>query len=362
MAAAGTPDVVVAAAYAARDGIGVGGAGGAAARFVLALQRYLGTTEGRDKVYRLVQYASKLLRGWVPPPASAATGATSMTAGGAVGGAPADKPFVAAAVDAAAPSSSPLVLLAQKALTLELLMSDSRKVFRLARGVNVVAKHVRQARQPQSQPGVRGAAAQELKRGREQQQQVEEEEEEHASAAKVLEALADAGLFGFFALDHAAWLYRAKLLTAEPERGALWMQRAGRCFLLANVASLLLKTLRGRRVLRQFVATALPLLMAVCRRRRRRRQQAGDDAAQRAGKLDGKQQQRARVRALATRTLADIVRHACDIVVGLNMSRPGRYSPALVGACGALSSLIQIVQLWPPPPATATAPAPAAQR
>lgn len=330
-------------------GGGVSGAGDAAARFLLSLQQYLGSTDGRDKLYRLVQYASKLFRG-------AAT-LSHVTAAPAASGATLQTPPSTADAGAMPPL---LAYAVRRALSLELVLSDSRKLFRLAAGVNIIAKRVRAARQRQQ--AARGGGGGGGGGDAEPARAAARDRRDAASAASLLEALADLGIFSFYALDHAAWLYRANVLGADAatsaKRGSLWMQRAGRCFVVAKVASVLLRAVQGRRQLRALFVAAL----AKAAPRRQLAALAGggagdggarDAAASAPSPWPGKlRRESARAALAAARApLVDMVRQACDIVIGLNMSRPNYYSPLKVGACGVVSSTIQVAQLWPPTPA-----------
>ena len=264
---------------------------------ILHWQRFLATTDGRDKLYRLVQYAAKTVRGVLAGREADGTLAVALT----------------------------------KAAILEACMLDSRKVLRLARGVNIVAKRLRQRNGTVSYSRVDWAR----------------------ELPAALEALGDAGLFGFFAADHLAWLYRSKLWEESGKRdgvasgGAYWGIQAGRFYLLASVALLVQQLVRGSALLRM---TLLAML-------RRLQQRKSVGATSNAATTAATASRSPAVSVEARGWLATTLRYACDVLIGLNMSRPGKYSQTYVGIAGMISSLVQIAQLWP-----AVAPAPTPTR
>eukprot|EP00166_Cyanidium_caldarium_P004810 ctg_534.g301 len=218
-----------------------------------------------------------------------------------------------------------------KAAILEACMQDSRKVLRLARGVNILSKRLRQRHGAVSYSRVDWVR----------------------ELPAVLEALSDAGLFGYFAADHLAWLYRSKLWEESDKRdavvpgGAFWGIQAGRFYLLASVA-LLVRQLMCRSALLRMT------LLAVLRHLQQRKSAgAASNAVTTAGAVSRSSAVSAEVRSW----LATTLRYACDVLVGLNMSRPGKYSQTYVGIAGMISSLVQIAQLW-----TTVAPAPTPTR
>ncbi|KAF6002654.1 peroxisomal bioproteinsis factor 11 alpha [Cyanidiococcus yangmingshanensis] len=243
---------------------------------VLALQKLLATTDGRDKVYRLVQFAAKLTRG----------------------------PYTTQLAEEA----EKVPLLVRKAFTLELILADSRKLFRLARGLNILVKYWGNRR----------------------------------SAPNKAALVTDASLFWFFAFDHVVWLYRSGLWTSPlaGKRALFWTRCAGHCLFLASFVSLLLHGYKAWSVLK----TKLRL------RGQGKKAQGASHLSDDAPKAEHTAEEATQMQKMpfeGRAALSRVFRYGCDVVVGLNMARPGEYSQTLVGAAGVLSSVIQIVQIWP---------------
>ncbi len=251
-----------------------------------ALQKLLATTDGRDKVYRLVQFAAKLTR----------------------------SPYTAQLAE----DAELVPLVARKAFTLELILADSRKLFRLARGLNILVKYWSRLRDAQSGP------------------------RRPLSSIPLLQILADVSLFWFFAFDHIVWLYRSRLWTdlSTGKRVLFWTRCAGHCLFFASLASLFL---HGCRALREW-RPRLRLLGQPKKSLRASRHRTSPSQSEHAHG-DGVYPQGLLLSQHAA--LSHAMRYSCDVLIGLNMARPGEYSQTLVGAAGVLSSVIQIVQLWP---------------
>jgi hypothetical protein len=244
---------------------------------VCCLREVLATTDGRDKVYRLVQFTAKFVRG----------------------------PYTELLIKD--PERVPL--LAQKALTLELVLADGRKLFRLARGLNVLAKYWNHQRT------AKGGTL------------------ELIFGTPILQLLADLGLFCYFGFDHLVWLYRAGLFLEPPgqKRARFWGRCAGYSLLLSSLASFALYVYQ---------------LWSILNRKRRSDEKGAKDSIS-ALAATALEPERPPPGSFETGVLARAVRYGCDILVGLNMAEPGQHSQTLVGAAGVLSSVLQLAQLWP---------------
>lgn len=229
--------------------------------------RTLSQTDGRDKLFRLVQYVCKLLRGL-----DAGRGAAPV-----------------AQVEA-----------------LESAMGTSRQIWRLFKWMSVYAKSKSRVAAMQRHASLGTPALPEL-------------------AAIV----SDAALFGYYLMDNITFVHKAKLLPGDVRNAS---RRAARFWLVAVLAGL---------------AGSLHNLLATYRQHQRLlralREAKGSEQEH---ELEAARQ----VAACARRqrvAMAVCAKHAGDTVVAYSLSKKDQLNPAVVGACGVVSSVVGFWQMWP---------------
>lgn len=224
----------------------------------------LSQTDGRDKLFRLIQYVCKLLRGLdhgrTTPPSSARTA---------------------------------------KVFDLERALSTSRQIWRLFKWASVYAKAKPRAASLTTTPPPPDVAA----------------------------IISDAGLFGYYIFDNLTFLAKVGLLRSDIGMAS---RRAARFWLLANVAGLTGNLYRANELRKQYRE-------AVEVAREKKEEDGGEGGSVRMGSL----------LKLQRMTLAICAKNASDVVVAWSLCRDSPFHPALVGACGSVSSVVGFYQVWP---------------
>lgn len=221
----------------------------------------LSKTDGRDKLFRLLQYLCKLLRG-------ISTGHTPPT------------------------PSTPTATLA----ALESSLAASRQIWRLFKWASVYANRT------------------------------------HISNTLTLEHITsvtrDFAMFAYYICDNLTFLHKLRLLRGHPKPAT---RRAAR-FWLAAVLTAVTAAVHRLHTLHIRQQTLRKVLVA--------RVKAGDDAtSQRAEHSAVLRARRA--------ALANLLKNASDCVVAWNLTRVTPLHPAVVGACGVVSSFVGFTQVWP---------------
>jgi hypothetical protein len=135
-----------------------------------------------------------------------------------------------------------------------------------------------------------------------------------STAAQSLARIQDAFLASYFVLDNVAFLTKTSLVRGDAAATTRW---AARAWLAASLLGVLGSARRARALL----------------------------ADEKRG--DGTAEDRAIARSLARRQIALALKFAGDAVVSFSASRLNAAHPTLVGACGVLSSLVGLWQIWP---------------
>jgi hypothetical protein len=135
-----------------------------------------------------------------------------------------------------------------------------------------------------------------------------------STAAESLALLQDAFLASYFVLDNAAFLTKTSLVQGDTAATTRW---AARAWLAASLLGVLGCARRARALLED-------------------EKRPGSTA-----------EYRAIARREARRQAALMTKFAGDAVVAFSASRLNAAHPILVGACGAMSSLVGLWQIWP---------------
>jgi Peroxisomal biogenesis factor 11 (PEX11) len=144
-------------------------------------------------------------------------------------------------------------------------------------------------------------------------------------SAAALATLQDACLAGYFLLDNLSFLSKTSVIPglAPPP---FFARRAGKLWAAANLLGLL-----------RSVARLRVLSKAAARATKRGSADAGYDAGSVRAAMAGMR-----------REAFVAAAHAGDAVVAFSMATEGRAAhPALVGACGVVSSLVGVWRIWP---------------
>lgn len=242
--------------------------------------RTLSQTDGKDKLFRLLQYLCKLLRG----------------------------------LDAGRSPPRPNTATA-KVASLETALATSRQIWRLFKWASVYAKSKQRISSisTQSLPPLPDLAA----------------------------LIADAGLFSYYVFDNVTFLHKTKLVAGDvrsaSRRAAKFWLTAVLASLVGSVHTMLQLHRRQQRLLSQM---------------KRAGQEKKDDNA--TGSSSGTVDSEADVRSeylsvLRQRKAAMAVctKHSGDLIVAWSLTRQQQLHPAIVGACGFVSSVVAFWQLWP---------------
>lgn len=228
----------------------------------------LTSVEGRDKLFRLMQYVCRLLRGvYLGRRTPSTNGSTPLTGVYALEGA----------------------------------LSLTRQVSRMFKWVSIYAK-----------VGQEGFDK------------------------NMLKIIADCALAAYYAADNWTVLCKTGLVKRNPTIAA---RRAGRLWLIAVLASLTSTAVEYKRnvalegVVKAFVG--------------RTKKQEEEGPQQPSEQRKDNQLDLRRIRRERRILSAVLAKHSADSVVAMSLSKVDALHPALVGACGGLSSIIGFWQTWP---------------
>lgn len=148
--------------------------------------------------------------------------------------------------------------------------------------------------------------------------------------------ISDAAMFCYYIFDNITFLHRAKLINGEVRAAS---RRAARFWLVAVIAGL--------------TGTLHNIISLHIRERKLRILIAADERAKKDDEeTDNVEMETRRVEYSAVlrkkrAALSVVAKHSADSVVAWNLSREQQLHPAVVGACGVVSSLVGFSQVWP---------------
>lgn len=256
----------------------------------------LSQTDGRDKIIRLLQFVSKLLRGFD-------AGRTSPKSG----------------------------TMAWKAAKLETALSSSRQITRLFKWASVYANAKSRlfAFSPSS-----------------------------TTVIEALAMLTDVSLFSYYAYDNAAFASKVGMLTSSAPRA--FQRRGARFWFLALVAGVAANLLRLHTLHIRAVNALQARRRSSSERKEDESDDAGGDrvspvtsesdedtATATATALVDSQRECREAAHRQNAIIVSLIRQLADAVIAGSAGWNFDTHPAFVGACGSISSAIGLVQLWP---------------